>query len=590
MSDRADQPFDAALPSPIAPVLSLGAQAEGSVVTVAGMSVLQSGTYIPGHTEREIVKLAQQRDAPDLIVISGSAGGGKSALIASVLSDHSDLFDDDVVYDATHAERPDVTQADRLGKFFAPFADGASAWDAGGLPKLIAANTGMLIQLFQQFRDEGAAFTQLEALLKHKLGVTRAEEEPVTPWSIVVVNLDLRPTAGQDGLARDMIAALDFNNPDGLLEGAPRCGTCRVRAFCPVRTNSLMLAASVDAADAVLEAAALRRGRHDPPRVMWDFLSRALTGDDTFDAHPDPCVRVAEAASQEDQAWVWEHMLMRKFFGLGGELGRRVADLDPSLRPSMTAHELLANAGVRPEGDAAAVASAPGGGEALETAAILAGSRSLHVGELGRALVTAAFLGDARRWEFMDADDVAFGALIAEYGEQAIDPDGQFTELWQLPALLEDAIAQAFGVRQGGAYIPVEGYDPRQSSRVFVRLHLSEESRSYVLVEDPAERRDPLGADLAGHRPLAVTVKLGGVEVAINLPTFRLLRVAAAGTVASTADVERFYALRRAVEALARMAAGPEEPLLIEAPGSGQRYEISRAAAGGRSLLVLREP
>lgn len=589
MTGAADLPFDTNLPSPIATVISLGARAPASVVTAAGMSTVQAGTYIRGHTEREILELASQRERPDLIVISGSAGGGKSALIASLLAEHSHLFDEDVVYDATHAERPDVTQADRLGRFFADFADGCPARE-GGLPKLIAANTGMLIQLFQQFAEQGAGFTELGALLKHKLGVTRTGEEPGTPWRVVVVNLDLRPTAGDDGLARDMIAALDFDNPEGLLGPAPRCGTCAVRAFCPVRTNSLMLAAAAEAADSVLDAAALRRGRHDPPRVLWDFLSRALTGNDTFDASADPCMAVAEAAARGDRTWVWQRMLLRGFFGLGGELGGRVGELDPSLPPSMAAHELLANAGVRPEADAAAIEDGLGGGEALATAAQLAGERAIPVGELGRALVTAAFLRDPAGWEFRDADDVAFAAMITEYSEHAIDSDGEFPELWTLPSLLEDAIAQAFGVRQGGAYIPVEGYDPRQSARVFVRLQLREEGGSYTTVDDPAYRRDPDGAELAGHRPLAVTVRLGGVEVAINLPTFRLLRAAAAGTVASTADLERFYALRRAVEALARDAAGPDEPLLIEAPGSGQRYEISRAAAGGRSMLILREP
>ena len=584
----APEPFDSDLPSPIAAILELGARAPGAVVTTAGMSDPQHRSYVPGGIEERIIELVESADRPDLIVVSGSAGGGKSALIASLLEQRRDLFNDDVIFDATHSESPDVSQADRLSQFFAPFADDAKRAPSD-LTRLIAANTGMLILLFEQLKDRGGGFSCLESTLKERLGIPHDPVAAGPPWSLVVVNLDLRPTSGgPDALAARMLKSVNFDDPDGFLEGAPRCASCTVRAYCPVRTNAATASAAAGAIDALVGIAALRRGRHEPPRLLWDFVSRALTGDDTFDAFADPCAAVAERAAADDKQWVWDHLLPATLFQLSGDTGERVAELDPSLRPSTDAHRALTTAGIRPLRDADAILALPGGGEALETAASLVAAGDVDTPALGRALTTAGFLRDHTTWEFRDQTDLTFLEMLNEYEKLSGNPGRDFPSLWTLPYIMESAIGAALGAMHGASsYVPIKAYDPRRQSRAFVRIDL--EAEDFAIVDDPARERELTGARLVAYRPISISVELAGVPVSITLPTFTLLHDASSGTVASTADLERFYALRRAVEALARSASARHSPLLVESPDTGVRFEVRRAD-GGQRRLTLRRP
>ena len=254
-------PFDPNLPSPIAQIRELRARAPGAVVTVAGMSELQRSAFVASETERRLQELASSNERPDLLLISGSAGSGKSALIDQLVRDQADRFEL-VVQDATHSDSPSVTQADVLERFFEPFADGARGPQR---PRLIAANIGLLLAIFAALRsrEEPHRFATLEAILKYRLGISAAEP-PAAPWTAAVLNLDLRPTAGPSGLLVEMLRLADFENADGLLAGAPRCDTCQVRAWCPVRSNSIIASeAGAGAIDSLAARAAAERGRHD---------------------------------------------------------------------------------------------------------------------------------------------------------------------------------------------------------------------------------------------------------------------------------------------------------------------------------------
>lgn len=582
-------PFDKSLPSPIATIRELQARAVGAVVGIAGMTQLQAQAYIPTPVEERLSDLLLGEDPPHLVVVSGSAGGGKSALIARIESQHPDLFAE-VVQDATHSDSPSGSQAEQLSSFFAPFADGETEPPSDG-PRIIAANTGMLLQLFRQF-GEGAGFRVLESTLKYRLGIIR-ERPAAAPWRLAVVNLDLRPTAGTDGLILGMVALLDFTNEEGILAGAPRCQTCSVRAWCPVRSNSILANhAGAAAIDLLAERAAVERSRHAGPRQLYDLISRALTGDDSFDGFSDPCDAVADAATREDREWVWDRLLPRSLFTVGGELGSRIRQLDPSLQPSFDAHVILARAGIRPEADADAVASLdPGGAEALAVAAEFVGSGHASREDVGRALIVAGFLAAPTRWRVGDDVTADFAALLDDYDGYSRDSADSYPTLEDLPGLLGTALARTFGILHGTTpYIPVKAYDPREPSRVFVNGLLRYDDGSYRVTKDPArgghagtddvEPDKAADARLAGHQPLAVRVALAGVELTLTLPLYRLLREAERATLASTADLERFYGLRHAVEALARSVSAAGRELVVERPGTHQRF----AVRGGRGL------
>src|SRR5690606_9254826 len=115
-------PFDRSLPSPLARLRDLRARA-GEAVVGDDFSAMQRRMYQPGDLERRLLGAAAGQARPDLVVIAGSAGGGKSAIIRYLLDKAPGDFGD-CIADATHAEAPDQDQVDRLARFFAPFADG----------------------------------------------------------------------------------------------------------------------------------------------------------------------------------------------------------------------------------------------------------------------------------------------------------------------------------------------------------------------------------------------------------------------------------------------------------------------------------
>lgn len=603
------EPFDRSLPSPIKQILELRARSEGAVVSAGGLTDLQRSAFVPSSVEDQLATVAGE-GKHHLIVVTGSAGGGKTALLERVLERHRSLFGR-VVLDATHADSPDLNQSQQLRDFLAPFGDAAGQPPAGP-PALLAANTGMLLELFRQLRqNEPVEFLGLEAVLKVRLGISRGPEPP-SAFRIAVFNLDQRPTAGDGGMVPEMLARLDFDNPQGIVAGSPRCGTCHVRDWCPVRSNAAIASGpGAQAIDRLVAQAALERGRHDALRQLWDFFSRVLTADDAYDAYYDPCDAVAVAARGAAHDWVWARLLPNALFRASSDLGARVSTLDPSLRPSADAHRLLAVAGIEPDGDATTfgrigTAQAPALARGQEFIRQM-GARDRTSGwrrELGRALVNAEFVRDPSSWALGGADEEAFRELLEEYREfSASGPGAQYEQLSKLPGLLEEALAGAFGINHHEQFfIPIKAYDPRDPSRIFVRLQL-EQGESYALLPDPVVRADRNGARWVSHRPLALTVELGGerpagdpnaalvggIEVSITLPVFRLLRRAQAGTLASTADLERFYGLRRAVEALARSAAAAARELLVERPGTDRRYLVTRTRDLGGLLVRARE-
>lgn len=584
-------PFDPSIESPIARIRELRARAPGSVVAVDGMNELQQGAFVASEAERRLLELAASDARPDLLVISGSAGSGKSALIDRLERAEPELFEV-VIQDATHSDSPSETQASVLERFFEPFRDGAAG--APARPCLIAANIGLLLAFFARLR-RGAQphpFTTLEAVLKHRLDVS-AGEPPAAPWTAAVLNLDLRPTAGAGGLLPEMLRLADFEDPDGLVGGAPRCATCEVRAWCPVRTNSIIARqAGAGAIDRLAARAAAERGRHDSPRQLWDLIARLLCGDDPFDDREDPCDAVAAAAEREDRDWVWERLLPRMLFSTGGEVAKRIARLDPSRQPGARAHRTLAGAGIRPAADAAALRELdPGGAEALATGAEHLATGRVLAAEAGRALVAAGYLRDPDGWRVGDETARDFEQLLAEYERFSRGEEAEYPALEALRRLLERALGRSFGVLEADTpYIPVKAYDPRDPSRIFVRASLDYNEEIYAVATDPPVERDPGGAELAAHRALALTVRLGGIEFAITLPVYRLLEAAAAGTVASTSDLERFYGLRRAVEALARAAAGAGRELAVERPGTARRYQVRPSTTlGGQEVVAVQE-
>lgn len=577
-------PYDASLPSPISTLLDLRASGHGAVVDAGSSSALQDRMRIQTGVASAILDLARSADAPALILISGSAGGGKSVLIDELLRRGSDAFAGSIE-DATHSDSPTDDQMDRLASFLAPLADGAAS--SPGPPLLLAMNTGMVIRFFDQLRDargEDHGFTALEATLDRRLAIDDpGDPAPDLGDAVVVVNLDGRPTCGgESSLFRDILMSLDPDDPAGVLSGSPRCATCSVTAYCWPRTNAALLAAPATAAalDAAAAGAARERGRWPSPRELWDAASHFATGGATFSA-ADPCMDIARAAAGVDRATVWDHLLITgPFRDPPSRLAAEIGAADPSFAPLPDVHRVLSGAGVDLARDAGAIVDALGGPgtPAVETAAgaITADDDGTpRRPDLARALVRTRWLTGTIDAIAAAAHRALFDGALAEYTRMG--GGGAVPALEELLNTIERGFAASFGEHLGAeTYYRTEAHDASRPVAVLARAAIGD----FLLpLPDAAVAANPGGAALVGHTPLAIDIAVAGVRLAVAFPVFRLLAAATEGAVPSTQDLERFSSLKRAAEALGRQAASHrDEPLMFVVAGPSSTVSRYRAS------------
>jgi hypothetical protein len=592
-------------------------------VAVGGLSQRQSDLYRPTDLDGRI-KEAARTGGFHAICVTGSAGGGKSGLIEKLRQDSGDLFSG-IIEDATHADLPSTDQAGSIAAKLASLSDGNDG-QRPALPVLIAANTGMLLNLFDEFRRKheagrGPAFTELESLVLFKLGITSSL--PVTGLSLLLVNLDERPTSGEGGLLSQFLSAYEPELSGGILADASACSACDVQDWCPVYANAVMMSGCALATiDGLATSAAAEQGRWDTPRALWDFTSRIAApgtyGEDQTSG--DPCDQVRSAANNKDRAWVVKRLLPWSLFGTGGSLGTRVGKFDPARHPSASAYKLLSEAGLMPEADLQVLQRlrevAPGAG-ALDRISELVNENPDQDGFpsefaqdfeggwrgfLGHFLVTAALItGDGSAddaYATLRGEQDGFTQLLRGYEavvEGSEDPAGSEGPLSKLDLVIERGLAAMLGrPASAAAYFPVKAYDPRDPSRIFVQVDVQGSMEPVAAV---TVRNNPDGASIVGYRPLAVTAALSSgdesVEITIDAPAYQMLLAAERGLLASTADTARFYALRRAADLLARTAASPDAQLLIDDPLSSASYTVRRAPSFGstggiRKLQVRR--
>jgi hypothetical protein len=595
------RPFDTGLGSPIAAIQALRADGREAVVALSGPTATQQRLYRAGRTDRALVEIAQSELRPHVVIATGSAGSGKSAAVEYQSIEHPDLYSD-IIEDATHSDSPRVDQAETLAERLRPLSNGAAR---PALPILIAANTGMLLQLFDAWRG-GGAFTEFEAAALAPLGL---EQDGADPGDLraVVLNLDDRPTAGPDGLLVEMLPLLDPDDPEGVMAGAPRCDTCTVISWCSARTNAV-LASSV-AADGIGElagAAAQERGRHDSPRMVWDWLANIVAPASQYDGFDDPCFAVVAAAERGDEQWRLTGLLPVTIFRAPGDLGSRVTAFEPSRTASKLAYTVMASAGLDRDEDRRRLAAlAVPGALAMETAAVRASQlESDEQGTdwrllLGRAEVGAAFLADRAQWPLdRDGDAAVFARALEMYRDWQLAvadatvaaPDGATDILGEMVHVVGRGLAQLFGVlAEGRDYLPLRSYDARDRSRLHVAVDI--DLSTMRPCPDLATELNPVASGLLGHEPLAIRLTMGDAELALDLPTYRLVAAAAHRGLAVASDSdERYHALRRISESLARTAADLQGAVLLaEDPSTGRAHVITQAPSlGSRQMLRTR--
>ncbi len=582
-------PFDMTLPSPIARLGELRASAEQSVVRDGRLSSVQRLMARPGATEEALWNAAGAQGGPQLIVLTGSAGSGKTATIEHLLernrAEGATRFGLHLA-DATHADAPDEDQVGRLASFFEPFADNR---DEQAEPcRIVAMNTGMALRFFSDLpgRDDAPPLRGLESLLRERLGLPHrpAERSGWLDDAVLVVNMDQRPTAGRPGdLFDTILARLDPTDPVGVLETAPRCGTCQVQDWCWPMANAVTLSRPA-ARTALNDAAgnvALARGRELAPRALWDAAADLALSGLQIDQAQDPCLLIADVAKRQDENALLHGLACHDALEVPreGTLLDALALADPSYHPSAAAHTLLSDAGLDPAADSGNLLDWLGGANGAHPASRRAASSlaSSHLRAPARLLARAAWLAGY----LPGATAVPDGFLAAVEAQSAGASPGEGHGGAALFSALEHVstgLAAAFGVKSGPeTFFPTEAPGPRETE-VLVKADLVADGLVWTASEgDPARARNPRGADLVGYRSLALALIVAReARLSVDLPLWSLLDGAIRGTSPSTVDLERFLGLRRAVEAVGRQASNDLRlPLLVTHRGTGQRFRVA---------------
>lgn len=597
-------PFDTGLPSPIQRLAQLRAQARESVVRDSDPTAIQRLMAPAGILEDALWEQLGGEAAPRLLVLTGSAGCGKSALINHLLEREHVTGAGRIgqhLADATHADSPDQQQAERLATFFAAFADGAEP--PSGPCQLVALNTGMALRFFHDLPRLRSvpALTGLETLLRRRLGLPLSPHagEPAD-WlhsAVLVVNLDHRPTAGAPGdLFEQILKRLDPSDQSGVLEGATRCETCGVRDWCWPMANAVALS-SAEGRSALNTAAgdvALKRGRQLSPRSLWDAAAElALAGIDTDGlSHPDPCYSIAEIALARNESALVSGLACSSALDQArqGTLLSDIAARDPGYVPSRTAHELISDAGLAPDQDGQHLRqwlSTDG----VSHPAVLRAADAISSGRVtspdsmsswGRVLARAAWLNNALPTS-SGVDETFANALSAQ--GKAFDVEGSADDDALDIALttIEEGLAAVFGLTSGPEhFFPTSTPAPGNRADILVQARLVQDG--HITTEpDPVVTANRVGSLLVRYRPVALSLIAGDRHISVDYPLWCMLRDAASGAVPSTVELERFLALRQAIRTLGVKEAAAEKrnPLLVrERTASGRKFRIITRTTG----------
>ena len=124
-------------------------------------------------------------------------------------------------------------------------------------------------------------------------------------------------------------------------------------------------------------------------------------------------------------------------------------------------------------------------------------------------------------------------------------------------------LARLFGREaEGHPFLPLRSFDVRRASAVHVAVKI--DITTVEPVPDLQTELNPEMSQLIGHEPLAIRLNIPGGEFLLDLPGYRLLMAARnRGLVAASESDERLHALRRAAEALARLAAIEKDARLL---------------------------
>ena len=602
-----------------------------SVVAEGRLTDSQRRMHVPDAIEEWVAKRISQwrelgRPTPLLIVLSGNAGDGKSDLIERLHARAEVIRDDtDVVADATHAESPSQTQAERLVERLALFPSEAPTPAASPRCVLIAMNVGMVIAFFDALQGgpHEKQFALLGGLLRARLGLTNVAADAPEHWDCEVVNLDHRNLLGEDqnGLFAGMLDKLDPEDPESLtFEGAQNCNPCPARGSCWVRTNLslLRLNAVRQALHELLWEVTLGSDLHLSPRNIWDLLFQVTTGGLELpeevakgkflscDWMQENLPGSAQELNADQLTLVHRRLLYHLLFeSPDAEMPSRGTILaaleatDPIRRGAKHTYLLEGEVRAAPKADSgylstlALQADEPAergerrpdplldGFAKLATDPVLwyvgdgRNARDLALGVSRRARLTG--LPSEVQEEVSDADARQFLGLLRAYSTWRVgaNPPEAISKFWTF--VLVAGVREIFGEQvQGETYFRLDTLSPATRFPAYVPVDLKEK---LSVRPDRVANSDAGWLSAVAYLPRVVTATIdtGGDEpwgVPVDLQLFRLLSNVNRGYSASSVDLEAFFRLRYACERLG--ATGADGKIVFRALETGQFSKLER--------------
>ncbi len=550
---------------------SLSASSENSIVAEGGRTLLQELSHCQTQLEDLLIENGTKRlvdgpgeKLPDLVILSGHAGDGKSHLIKrletaleGVDSGPRRLLP---LYDATHAPTKDKLSVEVLETFFSSFREGRTQKSPKDL-RIVALNTGIAYGFFRDPKRT-EKFKSLRSALRYQLGFQEKDDltDRLRVW---VVDLDLQrlvrsPDSAEPRLFDFMMDRLDPRDPSNLFDEELPCERCEARRMCPVRLNLWFLRQEPvrETLNTLLYAVWLEGRVHLTPRNLWDFLSRILVG-----RRIGSCwTTFADREQGERKSEYLDNLLPNLLFApdqnpIFAELSRYDPTLDPTIEMTLESVSYQ-------RGDLQPLDSTNLENQRNEGLRAWAGETGVHdyllnAEEDNEALNRRRF-DTFLRFRFLASGfrPEAFPEILSsaiEFDRQVLEPfmDGQADAdgpVLDRTALLEPAercLLQLFGKTVGNRkYLQrdlVVGetqaklYTPFQVVR-FARTPLPDNDRARVL----PDLRRPLGYSTRKVRWQIVD----GPVLTVDLEMYRLIRKAERGYKPTRKDLERFTALR----------------------------------------------
>ncbi|MHB8632766.1 MAG: MutH/Sau3AI family endonuclease [Thermoplasmatota archaeon] len=253
-------------------------ESKTSVITSGDLPPLNKALYIPDWVDEEVDNFLRRGHA-NLLVLTGSAGHGKSAAIAVARQTAAALGVEPVVRpDASHADAPDEDYRVGLRRFL-------DRWQGSrdGDRFILGINLGKALDFFSD-KANAERYLGLAEAFDHefRLGLS-ATSRPNPAVSIIDISHRIRPQVTGEGLdlpwVRAFLRKMDPEGDESVVNEAFRHQlTAGLGKFDPLVVN-LRLMALPPVREHLLEAlvsAVVRHDVHLTPRRVMDFVSRLV--------------------------------------------------------------------------------------------------------------------------------------------------------------------------------------------------------------------------------------------------------------------------------------------------------------------------